>query len=100
MSMSDMASPTAKPAYKLIFYCPTANLSKIQHAVFATGAGAWGGYSEVCFTSTGKGQFRPGPKSNPHIGQQSELEIVDETKCEVMIVGRETTIEAVKALKA
>lgn len=98
--MRDMASAIAKPAYKLIFYCPTASLSIIQDAVFATGAGAWGGYSEVCFTSTGKGQFRPSLNSNPHIGQQGELEIVDETKCELMIVGRETTIEAVKALKA
>lgn len=57
--------------YKLVYFTPPQYLSDINAAIFATGAGVYGEYSEVCFTTLGVGQFRPSSSANPTIGQAS-----------------------------
>ncbi|KAK4466261.1 GTP cyclohydrolase 1 type 2/Nif3 [Cladorrhinum samala] len=88
--------------YKLVFTVPSAALERCKEAVFAAGAGRYPGpgkYTEVCFTTLGTGQFRPGEGANPHIGKVGALEFVEEAKVETLCVGEETARKAVAALK-
>ena len=65
--------------YKLVFFTPPLDLPKIKEAIFKTGAGSYpgpGGYTEVCFTTPGIGQFKPGDSAKPHIGAPGKLEEV------------------------
>ncbi|KAF1837974.1 hypothetical protein BDW02DRAFT_565478 [Decorospora gaudefroyi] len=88
--------------FKLIFFVPPSALSACKSAIFTAGAGRFpgaGGYTEVCFTSRGTGQFKPGDAANPHIGKVGELEELDEFRVEVMCMGKDTAVKAVEALK-
>ena len=85
--------------YKFIFFSPPQNLSEIKAAIFATGAGTFPNYSECCFVTPGKGQFRPSNSAKPAIGTRGELEEVEEVRCELICNGREITERAVAALK-
>ncbi|TFK99307.1 GTP cyclohydrolase 1 type 2/Nif3 [Pterulicium gracile] len=93
---------TALQRFKLVFYVPPSAVAACKTAIFAAGAGRYpgpGGYTEVCFTTKGVGQFRPGNSANPHIGKVGELEDVEEVRVETLCVGRDVTKEAVEALK-
>lgn len=95
-----MASAVTR--YKLVFTVPPAALEKVKTAIFAAGAGRYpgsGNYTECCFTSYGKGQFRPGDAANPHIGKVGELEYVEEARVETLCVGEDVARKAVEALK-
>lgn len=95
-------SPTSPDRYKLIFFTPPQHLPEIKKAIFAAGAGRYpgqGGYTEVCFTTAGASQFRPGSTASPHLGEPGKLEQVDEVRCETLCVGRDVVTEAVEALK-
>lgn len=64
-----MASSLQK--FKLVFFVPPSSLDACKTAILSTGAGRYpgpGGYTEVCFTSRGTGQFRPGDAANPTVG--------------------------------
>ncbi|KAH6872898.1 GTP cyclohydrolase 1 type 2/Nif3 [Alternaria rosae] len=95
-----MASTVQK--FKLVFFVPPSALNACKTAVLGAGAGRYpgpGGYTEVCFTSRGTGQFRPGDAADPHIGKAGELQEVDEYRVEAMCMGRDITVKAVEALK-
>lgn len=107
--------------FKLVFFVPPSALSACKTAIFAAGAGRFpgtGGYTECCFTSKGTGQFRPGDDANPHvrrfvnavsrggtkadmvqIGKVGALEEVEEYRVEAICLGRDTTVDAVAALR-
>ena len=87
--------------YKLFFTVPPSSLQKCKTAVFATGAGTYPGgkYTHVAFETTGLGQFLPGQGANPNIGAVGNLEKVEETKVEVLCVGKGVVERAVEALK-
>jgi hypothetical protein len=87
--------------YLLSFYVPPANTESCTSAIFETGAGRWpgGAYQETCFTISGKGQFRPTAVANPHIGKVGELEKLEEDRVEIVVFGKETVVNAVRALK-
>ncbi|KAL1635415.1 hypothetical protein SLS58_010277 [Diplodia intermedia] len=94
-----MSLPTR---FKLVFFTPPAALPAIKSAIFATGAGRYpgpGDYTECGFTTSGKGQFRPGASANPHIGRPGDIEEVDEVKFETLCVGDDVARKAVDALK-
>lgn len=91
---------TSEPTrFKLIFFVPPQYLPDIKTAIFATGAGTYPNYSEVCFTTPGVGQFKPSDSATPVIGAKGQLEEVGEVKCEIICNGREMTERAVAALK-
>ncbi|KAF2220064.1 GTP cyclohydrolase 1 type 2/Nif3 [Elsinoe ampelina] len=94
------SAPDDLDSYKLVFFTPPLDLQKIKSAIFSTGAGTYGNYSEVCFTIPGIGQFKPGPGTNPTIGQPEKVEEVGEVRCEIRCQGREQTKRAVAALKS
>lgn len=86
--------------YKLIFFVPPSDLEKCKEAIFAVGAGTFPGgkYSKCCFQTTGTGQFLPSESANPAIGATGTLETLEEVKVEVLCVGREVMMRAVKEL--
>ncbi|KAL1394087.1 hypothetical protein HDK64DRAFT_261783 [Phyllosticta capitalensis] len=88
--------------FKLVFFAPIPAMPAIKQAIFAAGAGRYpgpGGYTEVGFTTQGRGQFRPGASANPNIGKVGELEELDEHRFETLCVGQDVVREAVAALK-
>lgn len=67
---------------KWVFTCPTADVEDVLAAVFAAGAGEFGGYSGCAFTHDGQGRFRPEDGAHPTIGQVGQSERVAETRAE------------------
>jgi hypothetical protein len=98
--MATVFSTTATK-FRLVFFTPVHGLEACKAAIFAAGAGRYPGgkYTECCWTSLGKGQFRPGDAANPHIGEVGKLEHTEEVRVEVMCFGEEISRKAVAALK-
>lgn len=88
--------------YKLIFFVPPSHLAACKEAVFAAGAGRHPGasnYTECSWTTMGLGQFRPGEKAKPYVGQVGKLKEVTEARVETLCVTKDTVLKAVEALK-
>ena len=78
--------------YKLVFFTPPPALPNIKAALFALDAGkisVESKYSEVCFSTPGVGQFKPGADASPAIGEVGKVEEVGEVRCEMLVVGEE-----------
>ncbi|KAJ5921182.1 adenosine deaminase [Penicillium verhagenii] len=86
--------------YKLVFFVPPSDLEACKEAIFAVGAGSFPGgiYTKCCFQTIGQGQFLPNQGANPAIGAVGVVETVEEVKLEIMCLGREVMLDAVKAL--
>jgi len=63
---------------------PEDAFAQVTNAMFAAGAGNMGNYDQCCFVTKGVGQFRPLPGSQPHIGTQMQLTMVNELKVETV----------------
>lgn len=85
--------------YKLCFYVPQSHLEQVKSALFEVGAGRIGDYDQCCWQIQGQGQFRPLPGSLPFLGQQGQVEHVEEFRVE-MICPQDTIEDAVRALRA
>ena len=83
--------------YKLAFFVPESHLQTVKNALFAAGAGRIGDYEHCCWQTLGLGQFRPLSGSQPYIGQNGQLEQVQEWKVE-LVVADGLIQSAVKAL--
>ncbi|THW32385.1 hypothetical protein D6D21_10401 [Aureobasidium pullulans] len=104
-----MSSPTpSQTPYKLIFFTPPTSLSSCKSAIFSTSlCGQFPlpnrpdtiGYKNVCWETTGTGQFIPGEDSTPDIGERGKLEVLEEVRVEVQVRGRENVGVVVEALK-
>ena len=84
--------------YKLIFFVPSEMARTVANAVFATGAGEIGNYSQCCFFTEGVGQFFPNSEANPRYGAKNSLVRLEETKVEILCLAT-NIIEAVSAMK-
>jgi len=69
---------------KLVAFVPDDHADAVRSALTAAGAGELGAYDTVSFTSTGEGRFRPLPGSAPAIGAVGDLEVVVESRVEVL----------------
>ncbi|WP_445490378.1 Nif3-like dinuclear metal center hexameric protein [Niallia sp. 03133] len=69
---------------KLVVFVPNEHAEEVKNALGNAGAGAIGEYSHCLFETEGKGQFKPGKGTNPYIGEQNKLELVEETKIETV----------------
>jgi len=69
---------------KLYTYVPVEDADKVRDAIFKAGAGQIGNYSECSFNIRGKGTFKPGEGTNPHIGDIGKREETNEEKIEVI----------------
>ena len=71
--------------YKLVVYIPENSLESVKTALFAAGAGKLGHYDCCAWQTKGVGQFRPLQGSNPSIGDQNQLESLDEWRLEIQV---------------
>lgn len=67
----------------LCFLVPATHLEMVKNAIFATGAGTIGAYSQCAWQTLGTGQFMPLTGSNSFIGEIDILERVPEYKVEI-----------------
>ncbi|WP_338521611.1 NGG1p interacting factor NIF3 [Candidatus Legionella polyplacis] len=84
--------------YKIITYIPKNSVEKVKQALFSSGAGKLGNYTEVCWQCLGIGQFKPLKNANPTIGKINSLTYVKEYKVE-MICKAKYIHNAIKTLK-
>lgn len=84
--------------HKLTFYVPESHLEAVKTALFAAGAGRVGDYDACCWQVRGQGQFRPLAGSQPFLGQQGVVEVVEEFRVE-MVCEDHLVAAAVAALK-
>ena len=84
--------------YKLCYFVPESHLEETKNALFEVGAGRIGDYDSCAWQCRGQGQFRPLAGSDPFLGNQGELEVVEEYKvelvCEDAVIS--DTLEALK----
>lgn len=91
--------PESVTMLKLCFYVPDSHLEAVKQAIFAVGAGRIGLYDSCCWQVQGLGQFRPLPGSQPHLGEQGNLEQVAEWRVELVLADESIARQAVAALK-
>jgi len=71
--------------FKLGVYVPKGFEHQVREAINQAGAGHIGNYSDCSFRAAGWGTFRPGPGTDPFIGQQGELEEAEEYRLETVV---------------
>lgn len=84
--------------YRLNVYIPESHLDAVKDAMFAAGGGRLGQYEACAWQTLGRGQFKPQAGSQPYIGQQGQIEQVDEYKVEILCT-RESIKAVILALK-
>lgn len=70
--------------YKIVVYVPESHADKLRQAMGNAGAGIIGEYTHCMFTVRGISQFRPGPDSDPTIGEPKKLIEVAEERIETV----------------
>lgn len=73
---------------KLVTFVPHAEAEQVRAALAAAGAGRIGAYDSASFTGSGEGRFRPLDGANPTIGRVGDLEVVPESRVEVVLPRR------------
>ena len=83
---TEVLAPTAEEKLKkLVVYVPEENAEEVRKALGKAGAGAIGNYSDCSFSAPGEGRFLPGENTNPYIGEQGNLETVNEVRIETIV---------------
>ena len=89
----------ADPLDKLVTFVPHADADRVIDALAAAGAGAIGDYARCAWTTTGTGTFLPGDGAAPAIGEPGRIEVVPETRLE-MVAPRAARHAVLAALRA
>ncbi len=84
--------------FKLIFFVPVSHAEIVKSAVFTSGAGSLGNYSECSFETQGIGQFKPNDQAKPYIGSENLVQKVTEMRIEILCTDQNIK-QAVKNLK-
>ena len=93
-----LAPALADPLDKIVTFVPEARVQPLVDALAAAGAGAVGDYDRCAFVGNGEGTFRPGPDAHPAIGGAGRVEVVAESRVEMVLPRsrREAVIEALR----
>lgn len=91
-------APKSNTLVKLVYYVPVEHADQVKEAIFATGAGQIGDYSECSFQTNGVGTFMPINGATPFLGTTGERESVEELKVEILVV-RSILFKAISAMK-
>ncbi len=85
---------------KLVVFVPSEHTEQVIDALAAAGAGALGDYRRCAWTSEGTGTFTPLPGAQPTVGRVGEVEVVAETRVEMVVPGarREEVVAALRAV--
>ncbi len=102
LGLSDLRPLSADPADpldKLVTFVPVADAQRLVDALADAGAGRVGDYDRCAFLTVGEGTFRPGAEARPTIGSPGRIEVVAETRIE-MVLARARRDAVVVALRA
>jgi dinuclear metal center YbgI/SA1388 family protein len=101
MGLADVVplSERAVPADKLVTFVPPADVDRVVDALAAAGAGVIGEYERCAYLGEGTGTFQPGPAARPTIGTPGVIEVVPETRLE-MVLPRRLRAQVVAVLRA
>lgn len=99
LDKTTILSPKENTLKKLFTFVPLKHAGKVRNAIFETGGGNIGNYSECSFNAEGKGTFKAGAGTNPFAGKRGTRHTENEIKIEVIFP---TFLESkiVSALKA
>ncbi|WP_185231499.1 NGG1p interacting factor NIF3 [Teredinibacter franksiae] len=84
--------------YQFVFYVPESYVESVKQAVFDAGGGRLGHYDSCCWQTLGVGQFRANAGANPFIGEQGQIETVQEYRVE-LVVQQESKKAVITAMK-
>ena len=76
--------PKENMLMKLYTFVPLEFAEKVRTAIFNSGAGSIGNYSECSFNAEGKGTFKAGENTNPFVGEKNIRHTENEIKIEVI----------------
>ena len=76
--------PSCSPLVKIVTYVPGEYVETVWQAMSEAGAGHIGKYSQCSFRVSGRGTFLPAADTDPFIGEQGQLSVVDETRLEMI----------------
>lgn len=71
--------------FKIAVFTPIDSADKISKAMFESGAGIIGEYSECSFRTNGTGTFKGSTNSTPAVGKKNNFEAVSEIKIECVV---------------
>lgn len=78
-------SPVEGKLLKLVFFVPRSNAEDVRNAIFESGAGIIGNYDSCSFNLEGKGSFRAGENTTPHVGEKGKLHFEEEVRIETIL---------------
>ncbi|WCN38795.1 Nif3-like dinuclear metal center hexameric protein [Aneurinibacillus uraniidurans] len=84
---------------KIVVYVPVSHVDHVRNAMTQAGAGWIGQYSHCSFGVHGTGTFMPHEGTTPYIGEQNQLEQVEEVRLET-IMPEDIQTRVVKAMMA
>lgn len=90
---------TGRQQYKVVTFVPAEQLEQVASAMFAAGAGRIGDYEQCSYRLRGEGTFFGTDATNPAIGRKGRLELVAETRIEV-VATQNRLPEIITALRA
>ncbi|GAB3818556.1 Nif3-like dinuclear metal center hexameric protein [Kribbella italica] len=102
LSLQDTRPLKAMPSEamdKLVVYVPVDETQAMIDALAAAGAGRIGDYDRAAWSTTGEGTFRPQRGANPTIGEVGAIEVVEESRVE-MILPRHRRRAVVEAMRS
>lgn len=88
VDVAPLVRDRSDPLDKIVTFVPAAHVQPVVDALAAAGAGAIGDYDRCAFTSDGEGTFRPGPAAHPVVGQRGVVEVVRESRVEMVLARR------------
>ena len=69
---------------KIMVTIPLENVSAVRDAICEAGAGVIGNYTYCSMSTKCVGTFKPNENAKPYIGENNQLEFVEEEKLEVV----------------
>ena len=86
LQQAKILNPKAGILKKLVTFCPTGHLAKLQEALFAAGAGNISNYSDCSFNTEGVGTFKANEGTNPCVGEPGLRHQEPETRIETIFL--------------
>jgi dinuclear metal center YbgI/SA1388 family protein len=81
----EILAPKKGSLIKMVVYCPLSSTEQVKRALFDSGAGNIGNYSECSFKSSGEGTYKGNEESNPSFGEKGIQNQEKEDRIEVLI---------------
>lgn len=82
---ASILQPKSQTLKKLVVFVPTDHKEAVLNALFQSGAGTIGHYSEHSFQSDGVSSFKPEAGSSPYVGQKGIRHLEPEARLEVVL---------------